>query len=415
MKRIWLIGLKDVKLAFRDTAALIMMLAAPFLLTLGLGFATGSFGSGSSGLDNISFIIVDQDKGELADALVQLFQSEELSELVEPEMWEDEAAARKLVDDDATTAVVIIPVGFTASIIPEQGSQAAGEVVKLEIYSNPNRPTSAGVIETIVEGFLAQVETGRVGAEVTLRQLLENGLIAAQDVEALGRMIGESQAVESAQDPVLSLQTRQVGQEAQTFNALAIMAPGMALMFLMYTVSYGGRSILVERNLGTLPRLLVSPTSTAEVLGGKVLGIFLTGAAQMFILIVGCALLFQLDWGDPVGVAVLVLAAVFGATGWGMLLTALARTPGQIANIGSALMLTFGILGGNFVNLEYLPEPVQWLSKITPNAWGMDGFTTLALGGRLPQLVAPVAALLVMGTVLFVAAVLLFNRNAVVK
>jgi ABC-2 type transport system permease protein len=415
MKRIWLIGLKDVKLAFRDTAALIMMLAAPFLLTLGLGFATGSFGSGSSGLDNISFIIVDQDKGELADALVQLFQSEELSELVEPEMWEDEAAARKLVDDDATTAVVIIPVGFTASIIPEQGSQAAGEVVKLEIYSNPNRPTSAGVIETIVEGFLAQVETGRVGAEVTFRQMLENGLIAAQDVEALGRMIGESQAVESAQDPVLSLQTRQVGQEAQTFNALAIMAPGMALMFLMYTVSYGGRSILVERNLGTLPRLLVSPTSTAEVLGGKVLGIFLTGAAQMFILIVGCALLFQLDWGDPVGVAVLVLAAVFGATGWGMLLTALARTPGQIANIGSALMLTFGILGGNFVNLEYLPEPVQWLSKITPNAWGMDGFTTLALGGRLPQLVAPVAALLVMGTVLFVAAVLLFNRNAVVK
>jgi ABC-2 type transport system permease protein len=415
MKRIWLIGLKDVKLAFRDTAALIMMLAAPFLLTLGLGFATGSFGSGSSGLDNISFIIVDQDKGELADALVQLFQSEELSDLVEPEMWEDEAAARKLVDDDATTAVVIIPPGFTASIIPERESQVAGEVVKLEIYSNPNRPTSAGVIETIVEGFLAQVETGRVGAEVTVRQLLENGLIAAQDVESLGRMIGESQAVENAQDPLLSLQTRQVGQEAQTFNALAIMAPGMALMFLMYTVSYGGRSILVERNLGTLPRLLVSPTSTVEVLGGKVLGIFLTGAAQMFILIVGCALLFRLDWGDPVGVLVLVLAAVFGATGWGMLLTALARTPGQIANIGSALMLTFGILGGSFLNLEYLPEPVQWLSKITPNAWGMDGFTTLALGGRLPQLVAPVAALLVMGTVLFITAVLLFNRNAVVK
>ncbi|MCK7526881.1 MAG: ABC transporter permease [Ignavibacteriales bacterium] len=52
---------------------------------------------------------------------------------------------------------------------------------------------------------------------------------------------------------------------------LAYMAPGMALMFLMYTVSYGGRSILAERAQGTLPRLLVSPTSTAQMLGGKVL------------------------------------------------------------------------------------------------------------------------------------------------
>ena len=37
MRKLFLIGLKDVKLAFRDRAALILMLLAPFLLTLGLG------------------------------------------------------------------------------------------------------------------------------------------------------------------------------------------------------------------------------------------------------------------------------------------------------------------------------------------------------------------------------------------
>ena len=44
MKKLILIGLKDVKLIFRDRAALIFMLLAPFLLTLGLGFVTGQFG-----------------------------------------------------------------------------------------------------------------------------------------------------------------------------------------------------------------------------------------------------------------------------------------------------------------------------------------------------------------------------------
>ena len=50
--------------------------------------------------------------------------------------------------------------------------------------------------------------------------------------------------------------------------------PGMALMFLMFTVSYGGRSLLVEEATGTLPRLLVSPTTVTQILAGKIFGIF---------------------------------------------------------------------------------------------------------------------------------------------
>ncbi len=74
-------------------------------------------------------------------------------------------------------------------------------------------------------------------------------------------------------------------------------------------------------------------------------------------------------------------------------------------------MLVFSMLGGTFIDLENSPRFVQTLSRITPNAWGLDGFTTLALGGTLQNLTEPITALLVMGTVLFAAAVLLFNRN----
>jgi ABC-2 type transport system permease protein len=72
-------------------------------------------------------------------------------------------------------------------------------------------------------------------------------------------------------------------------------------------------------------------------------------------------------------------------------------------------------LGGSFINLENFPRFIQTISKITPNAWGWDGFTTLALGGTLKNLTVPITALLVMGTVLFGVAVVIFNRNGLVQ
>jgi ABC-2 type transport system permease protein len=151
------------------------------------------------------------------------------------------------------------------------------------------------------------------------------------------------------------------------------------------------------------------------VLGGKVIGIFSTGVAQIGILILASAVFFGVRWGDPAGVIALVLAVVFGATGWGMLITALARSPAQVGSVGSAMMLIFGLLGGSFINLEQMPPLIQALSKITPNAWGLDGFTTLALGGTLADLREPILALLIMGGVLFVISVVLFNRKGIMQ
>ena len=89
----------------------------------------------------------------------------------------------------------------------------------------------------------------------------------------------------------------------------------------------------------------------------------------------------------------MVLASVLGATGWGVLLTSLLKTPGQVGAIGSAVMLIFGILGGSFTNMELLPSSFQFLARITPNYWGLQGFTTLALGGGLHGIVPPCLAL----------------------
>jgi ABC-2 type transport system permease protein len=325
MKKLIIIGLKDLKLVFRDRAALILMLLAPFLLTLGLGFVTGRFSGGSkTGISNIQVILVNQDEGQLGQALVDVFQSDQLSELVTPIIVKGPADARQQVNDDIAAAAVIIPVGFSNSVIPTD-PQTPPQALQIEIYINPTRPTSAGVIKTIVDEFISRVEVGRVSGEVTVTQLLASGLIQPQDAMQIAQTIGAQNAKIASTNDAITLKTVTNDGSQVQFDILAYMTPGMALMFLMFTVSNGGRSLMIERFQGTLPRLLISPTSSSQILGGKVFGIFLTGTAQMLILIIGSSLFFQLHWGDPMAVLALVLASVFGAVGWGLLITAVLK------------------------------------------------------------------------------------------
>jgi len=413
-----LIGIKDLKLMFRDRAALTFMLLAPFLLTIGMGFVTGRFSGGSSGLSNIPVVIVNLDKKDLGNALEDLFNSEDLVDLMEPTASTDPETARHLIDEDKASAAIIIAAGFTENIIPADGSMLGPnyiqpEAVQIEVYANPSSPTSAGVVKAIVDEFISRVEEGRTSGMTSLVGLMQSGLVNPQNANSEAQALFQN--VDQAESIAIKLKTNQEGADAVDFDMLSYFAPGMALMFLMYTVSYGGRSILSERAQGTLPRLTISPTHIAQVLGGKVLGIIFMGVAQVSILILASTLFFQVKWGDPLGVAVLILAAVFGASGWGMLITALARTPAQVGSTGSAVMLIFGIMGGSFISLENFPPFMQTISKITPNAWGLDGFTTLALGGTLKNLAEPITALLIMGAVLFGIAVVLFNRNGLVQ
>ncbi len=417
MKKVWTIGWKDLLVLFRDRGALILMLAAPFVLTLGLGLVSGSFSANNStgtGLADIPVAVVNQDAGELGQELVHVLTGTDLATLLEAVETTDVAAARQQVEADELAALVVIPAGFSASVIPQNmGTGETETAVAIEIYASPGRPISAGVIESIVQDFVNRVDMGLTSIQVTLSQLMMHGIVPVADMQAVGQEIGARQIaqMQAGDTQVITVQRETaVIENENSFNALAYFAPGMAITFLMYTVALGGRSFLDERHKGTLARLLATPTSSAQVLGGKVLGIFLSGVAQVGVLVLGSTLLFGLYWGDTLGVILLILTVSIAATGWGLLLASFARTPGQVSSYGTALMLIFGILGGGFVNLPR-EGLLEIISRITPNAWALDGFLSLHQGGTLADITVELIALVIMGVALFGAAVLLFNRR----
>lgn len=417
MKKVWMIGWKDLLVLFRDRGALILMLAAPFVLTLGLGLVTGSFSQNNStgtGLADIPLAVINLDEGELGAALVDVLTGPDLADLLEPEVVTDEAAARLRVEKDELAALIVIPAGFTQSVIPNLTTGDRATAVTIEVYANPARPISAGVARDIVQAFVSRVNTSLTVTQVTVTQLVLGGLVPMSEIASAAQEIGQRQMAQTESDEgmsVIEIARETTVGESRAFNPLAYFVPGMAIIFLMYTVSLGGRSFLDERRGGTLARLLVTPTHMVQVLGGKVFGIFLSGVTQVGVLVIGSTLLYQLYWGDMAGVLLLIVAVAIAATGWGLLLAAFARTPAQVSSYGTALMLIFGVLGGGFVNLprEGLLEIV---SRITPNAWALDGFMRLHEGGVLVDITVELLALVVMGALLFGTAVLLFNHRS---
>jgi len=413
LRKFFLIAFKDLRLIFRDPAGLVFMLLAPFALTLGMGALTGRFsGSTQLGISQIPLAIVNQDSGELGQVLEDVFTSVELNELISTQILTDPAEARALVDADKLAAAIVVPEGFSQSIFsPDSG----GDVVAVEFYQNPTRPTSTGIARSILESFLNQVEIGRVSGTLIVSQLLASGAIQPQDAAALGAEVGREVVGNTSGNASIKLNANTVEGSGAKFDILAYLAPGMAMLFLMYTVSFGGRSLLVESRAGTLARMLISPTNPGFVLGGKGFGIFLTAAAQLVILIGGTSLLFRLSWGDGAAVALLILAAAFGASGWGILMASVLKTPGQVAITGSAIALLFGILGGSFFDMSLLPDWVRKVGMVTPNSWANEGFRILSMGGKLTAIQPHLTALIIMGVLLYTLGTILLSRRGLVR
>jgi ABC-2 type transport system permease protein len=410
--RLLRIAIKDLTIAFRDRAGLLLMLVAPMVLTFGMALVSGHL-TESSGpiLGDIPVVIVNLDEGEIGDQLSQAFYSMELTDLLEPQTAADAEFGRALVDEDEAAAAVIIPAGFTRSITE---SEDAAEADRIEVYANPGREVSARVVTAVVESFVQQVELGRVSGRVAVEQLIAAGWIAPDQAQAVGIRIGEQAASDTDSGASIRLASAEGStSEAVEFDPMSYFAPSMAIFFLMFTVSLGGKTLLEEKNSGTLARIAGAPIAEAEILGGKMLGIYLTAVAQMAILVGINAVIFRVAFGDGWALAALVAVLAAAATAWGILLAAIARTPTQVTTGGSAMMLIFGILGGNFVSVSGMPDWFRMMGKITPNAWGLDGFVALGLGDGLPQIAGTLAGLLIMAAILFLAAVGILRRRSI--
>jgi ABC-2 type transport system permease protein len=119
----------------------------------------------------------------------------------------------------------------------------------------------------------------------------------------------------------------------------------------------------------------------------------------MGVIIVGTGLLLGADWGDPLALLPLVLAAALAATGISLLTVAFTKTEEQAGSAIAIVSLTLAVIGGSFFPANQGPELLAQLGRLTPHAWFLDAVNDISTGGDLASASTSVVVLLAIGLV----------------
>jgi ABC-2 type transport system permease protein len=138
-------------------------------------------------------------------------------------------------------------------------------------------------------------------------------------------------------------------------------------------------ALLRERIGGTLERLLATPLSRLELLGGYAISFGLLGALQAGIvsaLTLG-PLGLHVRGPTPVLVLLAVCVALLG-TGLGLLASAFARTEFQVVQLFPVVVLPQLLLCGLLVPRQRMPAALHAISDALPLSYAVDGMHHLS-------------------------------------
>ncbi|MEA2000391.1 MAG: ABC transporter permease [Actinomycetota bacterium] len=368
MRAAVLIAAKDLAQRIRDKSAILLGLVAP----LGLALIFSAIIPDTSGSFNVDIAIVDQDGGAVAAGFIEeVLPSVEEAGILTVTGYEDADTAIADVESGTRHAAYIFPSGLTTSV--ESGGGAVVQMV-----GNVDQTISTQIARAVLDGYLAEVDAVSIAvgaaamsggtdlASLSERAAVVPAAVVLADVEAAGREL-----------------------DATTF-----FSAGMAIFFLFFTVQFGVSSLLEERLHGTLPRLLGAPISRWSIIGGKGITSFVLGLVSMLVLAVATTVLIGAEWGNPVGVAILMVSGVLSALGIMAVVAVISKTPEQAANWQSIVAVVLGLLGGTFFPLSQGPRILALLSKLTPHAWFLQGLGDLSAGGSLSVVVVPALAMI---------------------
>ncbi|MDH4145544.1 MAG: ABC transporter permease [Acidimicrobiia bacterium] len=365
---------QDLRRRLRNRSALVTAVLGP----LAMAIVFGSLIEGASG-GTLRLGVVDADRSASSAAVLDALVGGEGFEdsPIRFESVADEAEARRRVDDGDLGAALVIASGFGTAGSP-------GERAELVVVRDPDQVVSGQVVASVAASIAAGVE--RAGLAVATAAALSGAPPTPELVSAA-----------IAVEPSLAL--GEVDPGGRAVSAAAFYGAAMSILFLFFTVGYASRSVLVERQDGTLDRMLATPVSPGAILAGKAASVGVLGLVGFVVVWLVTSSLFDAPWGEPLAVVVLMVATVFAITGVATFAASLARTERQADAITSAVAFVLALLGGNFVGPN-LPAGLRRLSVLTPNGWSLQAFVDLnadAVGLR--GIAGALVVLLAMGVV----------------
>jgi ABC-2 type transport system permease protein len=375
----------------KDRAGLATLIGMPLMLTAVFGVVLGG------GEHRLTVAVADADRTAI---------SAQVAAGLDPRSYAVQAVgetqARAMTSSGEAVAAVVIPKGFQSDVL-------GGVDTTVTVVKDPRSTSTIAVVQAIqgrVERIAANAETIRIVQRAYRDAAAQTGELYTvpppQDVYAYSdRLWSPTPPLSVDETTVTRSRVRGNSDQAAGFQQYSL---GFTLMFMLFMGLGAAGGFLDEREQGTLSRLLTTPTNRAVLVIGKVAGIYATVLLQAAIMIGFGVVVFKVPWGDdPLGVIMIIATFGLAATGLGIMISALARTRGQVSAITAVGAVSMAMLGGAYWPLDIVGPVMRTLALFTPVGWAMTGLTDVVVRSQgTGQAVLPSAVLLGMAT-LFLA------------
>ena len=426
------IALKDMTRSFRSAMAWIFMFGIPLLMT-GMFYVMlgSSMSQGGFDLPRTKVVIANLDEGgpkmqagtenvpgsieadTLGELVVNVLQSDDLADLLDISLAPDALSARLAVDSQRAQVAIIIPADFSKQFADLYGQAA------VEFYQDPTLTISPSIVKSIMNQFMDRISGIKIAVDVALEQIetADYNLIGQVVQQYLDTSLTQS---EDLAETLLEVQPPDTKQEQEDVNpVLRIVGPimgGMMIFYAFYTGASSAQSILREDEERTLPRLFTTPTAQATILSGKFLAVFLTVLVQMVVLLIAARLIFRIEWGGFVPMALMAAGVVLTASSFGIFINSMLNNTKQSGAVfGGVLTLTgmVGMISVFAVNSPTATRLGNSVSLLVPQGWAVRALLQAMNGQPVSDVLLTTLVMLVWGAVFFIAGVWRFNRRYV--
>lgn len=410
------IALRDTLRSFRSLSALAFMFMLPLLIAGIFYFAFGGASAGDEGpLPRISVIVVNQDipteqisAGEL---MLAFLQSEDLATLLDVGIANNPKTAREAVTSGEAGVAVIIPQQLSASLSEDGGSAS------ITLLQDPTLTIGPAIVRAILSQFLDGFSGSRIAVDVAVESLTAAGVqpsphVIGQTVAGYTSWIRNS---DPSPDGAEGIYRAQPAAEGSSGNLTAgIVSSSMASMLVFYvffTAASLAQSIIREQEEGTLQRLLTAPISAEAILAGKIIGTLLTLIVQVAVLLLVSRLLFSINWGEPLPLALAILGLIMLAASFGLFLMSLIRHSNQVSAIYNLVLNITGLFG-TYAYFLPVPQSLKRLALFVPQGWAMNSWDiTMHGSGVSSELLFSVGVSLALSLIFFIVGARLFRRR----
>ena len=427
------IALKDLTRSFRSFFAVIFMFVVPLLVTGMFYFMFGNMAdNGEFNLPRTKVIIANLDKGgpkfnintknipggkeadTMGELIVSILQSKDMADLIEVSFAPDAEAARTSVDSQASQVALIIPSDFSKKFADPN------EDAVIEFYQDPTLTIGPGIIHAILNRFMDGMAGVKIAVNVFIDEAApEDQALAGEVVQRYLKIsLAEAKDLEGelldVRTPASASGTASTKSTNLLLNIIGPIMGGMMIFYAFFTGTSTAESILKEEEERTLPRLFTTPTSQVTILTGKFMSVFLTVSVQVTVLLTAAWLIFGIEWGNILSVALAAVGIVFSASSFGIFVNSFLKNTKQGGVIFGGVLTVTGMIGMISVFAMNSPNAAQLgdtVSLLVPQGWAIRGLMQAMDGQPLASVLTTTLVLFAWSAAFFIVGVWRFNKR----